>query len=317
MWTWSGSMFSNDAQQQALGFLIAQTTYIEPGVYKIKYPDLNYRELIPIDSSAPEWAKSVTFFSVDMVGSANWFSHLANDVPLADITRDKHESGIEMAAVGYRYTTEELQQAMMVPNVNLGPERAAAAKRAAEEFVHNTALYGAAGKGWMGLINNTLPVVMNVGTTWGAQVAANKTNLIVQDVNAVLSNIYQTSQTVEMADTLLLPLNSMNLLSITQLPNTTMNLMEWIKQNNMYTQQTGQALTIRGVRGLDTAGAAGQTRMIAYRRDPDIIKLHIPMPHRFLEVWRTGPMVYDVPGIFRLGGLEIRRPGAIRFVDGI
>jgi hypothetical protein len=316
MWT---NMFSNDAQQQALGFLVAQTTYIEPGVYRIKYPDLNYRELVPIDSAAPEWAKSVTFFSVDMVGRADWFSHLANDVPLADITRDKHESAIEMAACGYRYTTEELQQAMMVPNVNLGPERAAAAKRAAEEFVHNTALYGASAKNWFGLINNPMPVVMNVaGGTWATKAGAvNTISQIMQDVNGVLSNIYQTSQTVEMADTLLLPLNAMNLLSMTQLPNTTMNIMEWIAKNNMYTQQTGQALTIRGVRGLDTAGAAGQARMIAYRRDPDIIKLHIPMPHRFLEVWRTGPMVYDIPGIFRLGGLEIRRPGAIRFVDGI
>lgn len=41
------------------------------------------------------------------------------------------------------------------------------------------------------------------------------------------------------------------------------------------------------------------------------------MPHRFLPVWQTGPMWFDVPGIFRFGGLEIRRPGAARYVDGI
>jgi hypothetical protein len=28
-------------------------------------------------------------------------------------------------------------------------------------------------------------------------------------------------------------------------------------------------------------------------------------------------LVFDVPGIFRLAGLEIRRPGAVRYVDGI
>jgi hypothetical protein len=57
--------------------------------------------------------------------------------------------------------------------------------------------------------------------------------------------------------------------------------------------------------------------MIAYRRDPQVLKMHIPMTHRFLNVWQTGPLVFDVPGIFRLAGLEIRRPGAVRYVDGI
>jgi hypothetical protein len=109
----------------------------------------------------------------------------------------------------------------------------------------------------------------------------------------------------------------MTLLAMTQLPHTTMNLMEWIKKNNLYTQETGQELTIRGIRGLDSAGASGNGRAIFYRRDPDVLKIHIPMTHRFLNVWQTGPIVFDVPGIFRLAGLEIRRPGAIRYMDGV
>jgi hypothetical protein len=34
-------------------------------------------------------------------------------------------------------------------------------------------------------------------------------------------------------------------------------------------------------------------------------------------VWQRGPIRFDVPGIFRLGGLEIRRPKAVRYIDGI
>jgi hypothetical protein len=37
-----------------------------------------------------------------------------------------------------------------------------------------------------------------------------------------------------------------------------------------------------------------------YRGDPQIVKFHLPMPHRFLPVWQTAPIVYDVPGIFIL-----------------
>ena len=274
---------------------------------------------MPIDTSASEWAKSVTFFSVDMVGRADWFNHLARDVPLADITRGRHEVAIEMAAVGYRYTLEELGQAMMVPNVNLTVDRAAAAKRAYEEFVYNKALWGAVEKNWLGLLNHTAPTIINAQQTWAYQLGLNPvgTTPILNDINSVLSNIWQASMTVEMADTVLLPLKSMAQLAITQLPNTTMNLAEWIAKNNMYTQQTQGRLNIIGVRGLDTAGAAGQARAVAYRKDPDIVKMHIPMPHRFLPVWQTGPMVFDIPGVFRLAGVEIRRPMAFRYIDGI
>jgi len=34
-------------------------------------------------------------------------------------------------------------------------------------------------------------------------------------------------------------------------------------------------------------------------------------------VWRDGPMLWKVPGIFRFGGVDIKRPGAFRYVDGL
>jgi hypothetical protein len=120
-----------------------------------------------------------------------------------------------------------------------------------------------------------------------------------------------------MADTVLLPPASLITLSTTRLSNTGENALSYLMKYNVYTLQTGQPLTIRGVLGLETAGNSGVKRMIAYRKDPQVLKMHLPMPHRFLPVWQTGPMVFDVPGIFRLGPVEIRRPGAVRYVDGI
>jgi hypothetical protein len=32
---------------------------------------------------------------------------------------------------------------------------------------------------------------------------------------------------------------------------------------------------------------------------------------------QTAPLRFDVPGIFRTGGVEIRRPGSMRYLDGI
>jgi hypothetical protein len=314
-------MFFRDMpnEQAALSFLVSQITYIEPTVYRTKYPELIYRELVPIDSSGNEWMKSVTFFSIDSVGQADWFHAQASDIPLADVTRAKHEVAIEMAAIGYRYNTEELAQAMMVPNFMLSTERANAARRASEDFLHNLAMYGATAKGWFGVTNHPNPAVINTSHTWAYDMAQTPplTQALMNDVNMALTNIWQSSLGIEMANTLLLPFSAISQISMAQLPNTTMNLMAWLKANNIYTQQTGGELMIRAVRGLDTAGATGNGRIVAYSKDPEIIKMHVPMPHRFLPVWQRGPLTYDVPGIFRVGGLELRRPGAMRYVDGV
>ena len=80
---------------------------------------------------------------------------------------------------------------------------------------------------------------------------------------------------------------------------------------------TGQQLTVRGVLGLDNIGTGSTRRMVAYANRQDVVKLHLPMPHRFLPVYQDGPTSFQIPGIFRTGGVEVLRPGAFRYLDGI
>lgn len=307
--------------QAALNFLVAQRALIEPQVYRTRYPDLNYAELVPVDTSANEWAKSITFFSMDMVGQADWFSGYAQDVRNADTVKTKFEQNIEMAAIGYQYTLEELGLARLIPGTNLQTDRAAAARRGWEEFVYNVALFGDARKGWEGLFNSSLVTAGNVaadGTAGSTYWAAKSPDLILRDVNAVLTGIFTGTNTVDMADTLVVPfeqLHDIGTRRIDAVNQTT--ILEWISRNNVYTMQTGRPLTIRGQRGLENAGAGNTARMLAYRRSPEVVKLHNPMPHRFLEVFRKGPILYEVPGIGRLGGTEFRLPRAARYADGL
>jgi hypothetical protein len=304
--------------QQALGFAVSQTAYIEQQVYETQYPEIQYPALIPTDTSANEWAKSVTYYSSDKVGRAGWFHHYAKDIHIADVERTKNEVGIEMADIGYRWTLEELGQAMMIPNTNLSADRAAAAVRAYEEFMDDIALRGKPEKNMEGIIDYTgitatLASIETGNTTWDTKSA----DAIIADVNNALTGIYVESLQVEMADTILLPVAAMTLIATKRIPDTSISILDYLTTKNVYTQITGQRLTIRAVRGLETAGQGGSGRMVAYRRTPDVIKMHIPMTHRFLPVWQTGPLVFDVPGIFRVAGVEIRRPKAVRYVDGI
>ncbi|RPH72726.1 MAG: DUF2184 domain-containing protein [Myxococcaceae bacterium] len=313
------NIYSADAAQQALGFLVSQTSYIEPQVVEVQYPEIQYPTLIPVDTAANEWAKSITYFSSDKVGKAGWFHHLAKDIHIADVERSQFEVGVEMADIGYRYSLQELGQAMMVPGTNLTTERASAARRAYEEFVDNLALRGMSDKNFHGIID--YPGITTVQAAEGAEGSTDwdsKTaDEIMADINAILTGMWTSSAQIEYADTLLLPGEAMTILVSKRVPDTTLTILDFVASKNIVSFQTGRPIIIRAVRGLEDAGTGGTGRMVAYRRDPAVLKMHIPMPHRFLPVWQTGPLVYDIPGIFRVAGLEIRRPGAVRYLDGI
>lgn len=315
-------MYLPDAQQ-ALGFVVGQATHIETTVYEEQYPEIQYPDLVPVDTSAAEWAKSVTYYSNSKVGQAGWFHHRAKDVHLADVERTKHEVGIEMADIGYDWSLEEVGQAMMVGQP-LTADKASAARRAYEEFMDEIALRGDADKGFFGLINYpgiTAALVPADGGTGGDEVSwATKTvDQILRDFNAAITGQWTDSNTVELANTVLLPVETMAMLATRRLGegDGAMTILDFLSTKNIATFQTGQALTIRGVRGLEVAGVGGTGRMVVYRRDPAVLKLHVPMPHRFLPVWQTMPLVFLIPGIFRTAGLDIRRPGAFRYVDGV
>lgn len=309
-----------DAAQIALSFVQQQAQVIEPQVYEIQYPAIQYPDLVPVDTSGNEWAKSIGFYAMDKVGQATWFNHLAADVPFADVSRAKYEQAIEMAAIGYYWTMEEIGQQQMIPNMNLMVERAAAARRASEEMIDAIAFFGDTTKNWTGLTNDANVTVTNAtadGTGSSALWSAKTANQMARDINVILSGVYTASLTTEVADTLLLPIDRFTTLAGSLVTNTAVSGLQLVQTGNAFTALTGRPLTIRTVRGLDTAGAGGIARAIAYRNDPQILKLHLPMPFNFRPAMQVTALRFDVPGIFRTGGVEIRRPKSMRYLDGI
>lgn len=307
-------MFSNDAMQAALGFAIHQTSHVEAAVNETIYPDIQYPRLVPVDTSAHPFARTVTYFSSDKFGKADWINGNSDDIPLAGTEMQKHETSIHMAGVGYGWGYEEINQAQMLGH-NLPADDAMAARRAYEEMVDGVALRGDARKGFNGLIDN--PAVTANAVPNGNWAAANEYDML-EDVNTTILGVGRDTLYTSMADTLLLSHEKFVALSTKAFANDgTMTVLEFLRKNNTYTAMTGQELTIMAIRGLDTAGVGNTSRMIAYRRSPEVLKLHIPMPHRFMPVYQDGPLNFVVPGIFRLGGLDVRRPKEVRYGDGI
>ena len=319
-------MQMNDAQQAAYAFVVNQAYTINTKVYQNAFPDLDFGRLVYVDSSAPEFTPGIVTFLSSTVGKAAWFTTGAKDVPKADITRDNSQIKVHMAAIGYGYDTEEVGQAQLL-GMDLPGGKALAARRGYTEFMWNVTLTGDTDKNLKGLSNQTGVTTGTAPadgtgsvTTWfDANGNATKTPAqMVRDLNNVLTGIYTGSLTVEMADTVLLPYSTISYLGATPMSSTNSEtVLSFLLRTNIVKQMTGRDITLRGVLGLDTAGAGSAKRMVAYANREDVVKLHLPMPHRFFPVYQDGPFNFEVPGAFRTGGVEVLRTGAFRYLDGI
>ena len=102
------SMYTKDAKAAQLGFAESQTSHIESQVNAEVHPDIQYPALIPVDTSASEFARTVTYYSTDMYGRADWINGNSDAIPMASTGMEKHEKPIYMAGIGYGWGFEEL-----------------------------------------------------------------------------------------------------------------------------------------------------------------------------------------------------------------
>lgn len=307
-----------DAPQSAIPFIQSQAAHIHRTLYEKKYEGIIYQELCPVDATAPEYAPSVIRYYDDMIGNAEWVAGGASDVANADSQREQDSQSIYMAGIGYEYTLEEIGVAQQV-GYPLNTRKASAARRGYEQFMQNLAFLGDSRVGFTGMLNNgsvnAADVALNAGTT--SRLWANKTaDEILADLNEPINATYSGSKMIERANTLLLPPSAMTEAATKRIPDTNTTVLEFFKRTNTYTAETGQSLTVRGVNQLETAGSGGTRRLMAYRRDDEVLSLDLPMPHKFLPVFPRGGIKFAVPGVFRTGGVDFRYPGAARYRDG-
>jgi hypothetical protein len=304
--------------QAALGFVTDQTYNIATEVERMEYPAIDINDLLVVNTQGDPWANGVVTYTLDGAGQARWYNGAANTMPLANINRGRIDFPFELGALGYEFNLEEVNKARLA-GINISDEKAYYAREGAEQFIYYVGIQGDALRGIKGLINNagiTQGTVAATGTGSSPLWSTKTPELILADINAVIIAPWNTTNQIAMADTLLLPFSAMQVLDLKVLPNTSETLMAFILRSNSYTARTGQPLKIRGLRELETAGAGGTRRMIAYARNARVAKFHMPMPFQFLPVWQNGPMNWLVPGIFRIGGTDWIRPASAVYADG-
>lgn len=303
--------------QAAYPFVIAQGRNIEARIYQRRYPTYNYAQVVPVVTEGQPWAIGTTFFTVDTAGEAKFLSGAGTDMPFNQATKDQASHDFAMIGSGWEWNLEEVNQAVLY-GIDLNGTKAMSATDKVERLLNSIAFVGTTEKNWTGFANSAdVPRadVATPGTFWPAKSADQK----LTDVNEVLSRVRTQTNEVEWADTLALPPDAFRAAATQRLGagDGFATVLEYIRKNNIYTAETGQALNIIPVRELATASQDGGGRMVAYRRDEEVLRFHLPMPRRVLQPRQKSIMGFETGIIARTGGTEWRLPKAAAYADEV
>ena len=287
----------------ALGFVLSQRTHLETEVLNRPYPEFKYARMIPVDTSANPYAASVTFFTRDSVGKAKFINASGDDIPYANTTMSKFEQTVMTAGIGAQWSLEEIGAASQL-GISLSTDELDAARMAYERLVDDVAFVGDTGIGVEGLFNTTGITSTAAGTAWNVATSAQIVQQVVDDFTAVRT----ASLGMETADTLVLPI-AQHALIVTKAYG-----VEGAATVEQYLQTAlsklmGKPITIESDYRLTN-------KAVIYKRAPDALKLHMPMPLQFIPPQMFNFKVKTL-GMFRFSALNIRKPVTMRYRTGI
>ena len=299
----------------ALSFLQQQAAHIEQEIYRLEYPQYKYASLIPLDGSAPDWAKTVIFQAVDARGELQLLGPNSNDVPTVDIARKQGFHEIKTAALGYTYSIEELEFAKL-NSTSLDVERGNAVRDVTEAGLNKIYLLGDKGVG-ESFFNASLvssEVAAKSITTLISEIPTNGAQPLVNLFANGYNEIYITNTgTIHVPTGFVLPPAQFQLLQRTLLNDgnaSNITVLEFLKKNFPNMEFTDD-LNLVGI------GAGGTDRMMIYKKDMRVVKGHDTMPLRFLAPATSDNVNFKVPALVRTGGTEWRIPAASHYIDGI
>lgn len=291
-----------DDAQQTNAFLQPQLMRIEQGVYMIRYPMTDYADFMPVDTAGTIWTAGSLFYSGDIAGKPEWFDVAADDMPYADSSRTQFLQENHMAAIGYKWNRGDLERGQQL-QINVIADKADAASKTAERFIHKVGMLGDGVKFDEGFVNDS---AMTTTTATHDINSASDPDDDIETVNDLLTQIETDTLETYRADTLAVPTSIFNILATKRLTGTDKSVLEYLRTNSVVGQ-----VNIKRSRHLETAGDGGTARMIAYANAPEVHRYHLPGGgHQFFPAWQKGPFSWEVPGLMAIGGYELRVPKA-------
>ncbi len=140
---------------QTLSYAARQLEYVYSKVYEEDFADLRMAngEIIPIDTSVPEGAKTFVYYLYSSAGVARFQSGYSTDLPLVHSSGAQVNGSVHVMEGAYAYSRQDLRSARMAGD-SLDSRLAKAERRAHDELLQRTGLWGREDLGLPGLLNH-------------------------------------------------------------------------------------------------------------------------------------------------------------------
>lgn len=269
--------------------------------YDVLFPELTSFDNFDVSTEAGYAAETITYRQFTETGVAKFISDYAQDLPRVDVSGQEFTSMVRGIAEAYGYSIQEIRRAQST-GMPLAQRKANAARRANDRKVNEAAYYGDVAHNIVGFfyIANATKGALTTGDWLNASRTADQ---IIADVNTLLSGIKTTTNGVEYANTVLIPVAEYA--KIATMPRsattdtTVLEFLQKVWKGVEFKECVEAGLLPRH----PVTGATAATKVIAaYHKSPDKLTMEIPQPFEQFAAQERG-LEYVVPCHSRFGGV--------------
>jgi hypothetical protein len=304
-------------------FLERQLNHFDDVLVEESYPERKMvsGELISIKSNVPDAAETYSYGIMTQVGTAKLLTNGAADIPSVEVLVEERYARIYSVANKFSFTERDLERARLA-NMNLEGRLALVAQEVIYQTLDNIAYDGHPNSQIIGFLNQpnaltyTLPADGNEnGGVNSTQFQHKTAEQIYRDLVNMVSAIRIDSRGVEVADTILMPIEQFEIINSLPFPNNsaaTKTVLEFFLDTQARSGGISKVIPCDYLAG---KGVGGTDLMIVYKNSPNKQELIIPtLLRRHKEEYRD--MKYFVPLEARIAGCVFYKPASLRYASG-
>lgn len=285
---------------RSLEFVKAQT-------YDIMFGKLKSLQFIPLDTSAPEGADSVTYQQWTEVEAAVVVANMADDLPQVDVFAQEFTSPVKSLGSSYAWSIQDIRRAAMAGS-QFDLRKARAARMSIDRRIDEVGANGIPECNTTGLLNNAnVPVFVfpNAGA-WDVITAAQ----VLENLNALAQSIVDATIEVEEPNAMIMPTTEFGVIAARPMlgGDGTDTILQVFLKNSPYITQVDQWSKAEG------GGAGGANRFTAYDRSDRVLQFNMPLLFESLPP-QPKNLAFKVPVHARAGVVEMHYPLAVAYAD--
>lgn len=307
----------DEAAAQAMHFVTNNLQAIQAMVEEILYADFRLDAYFPIVTNIPEGARTYSYKVINKYGLGKFIDNTGRDANRSSASLQNVPYNLQYGGIIPSWTLEDIRAAAFA-GVALDTETIKAGTEGCLDHIEIVGLEGDTTFGFTGLINNTdIPSAASAKTI--ANMTADEMVAFVQtNVAALISQTAEVfSRVIKTGMTLYLPLAQETLIGDTKLADdASKTVWEYVKVNNQWTRRTGQELKMETVAELSGAGAGSTDRALFGFNHDRVMEMAMPIQPRVIRTIEHHYGV-DAPMEYKVSGLNVKRPTAMKYIDSI